>query len=107
MLQSNQDKSETNESVDSFFKSTTTTDYREVLFSKTDNVFETLFLNTDNRIDLRWVLHFSLIFLTGLSTPAMACLCCRAACCMAGTTAPQGGGTSQNFRLRNCSSLPP
>ena len=25
---------------------------------------------------LRWVLHFSLIFLTGLSTPAMACLCC-------------------------------
>ena len=33
------------------FESTTTTDYREVLFSKTDNVFETLFSNTDNRID--------------------------------------------------------
>ena len=49
MQQSNQDKSETNESVDSFFESTTTTDYREVLFSKTDNVLETLFSNTDDR----------------------------------------------------------
>ena len=33
------------------FEWTTTTDYREVLFSKTDNVFEMLFSNTDNRID--------------------------------------------------------
>ena len=33
------------------FESTTTTDYREALFSKADNVFETLFSNTDNRID--------------------------------------------------------
>ena len=32
-------------------ETTTTTDYREALFSKTDNVLETLFSNTDNRID--------------------------------------------------------
>ena len=32
------------------FESTTTTDHREVLFSKTDNVFETLFSNVDNRV---------------------------------------------------------